>query len=83
MSYRVAVLAVIAGISLASPTFADEITGSWCPPGGGRSLVVDNLDKVTFAGQSVTANVQRHHIDFIVPKGQKDAGLRFKRGAIG
>lgn len=62
---------------LASPAAADAIPGDWCPPGGGRILQIKTSGHVTFAGKIVAANVDRHHTDFVIPKGEPDAGSRF------
>ncbi len=66
-------MVLFAGVS----AHADQIVGEWCPPGGGRSLIVRNYDDVTFAGLAVKANVDRHHVDFEIPAGEPDAGQKF------
>jgi hypothetical protein len=70
-------LAVLVLLLAALPARADQIIGEWCPPGGSVSLVVKNHDDVTFAGASVQANVDRHHVDFIIPANLADSGSRF------
>lgn len=79
MKRRELIIAVsaLALITLMAPARADQIVGSWCPPGGGTSLVVRNYDDVVFAGQAVKANVVRHHVDFVIPEGAGDAGQLF------
>lgn len=61
----------------AAPAMADQIVGQWCPPGGGRSMNVQNYDDVRFNGAQVKANVDRHHVDFTIPAGEPDAGQTF------
>jgi hypothetical protein len=70
-------LAVLALLLVATPAWADQIVGEWCPPGGSVSLIVKNYDDVSFAGQAVEASVGRHHVDFVIPAGQPGAGMRF------
>ena len=78
MPLRTIGYSVVALIGMTSSAFADVITGEWCEPGGGaRILVVKNYDDVTFVGKAVKANVDRHHVDFVIPAGEKDAGTRF------
>ena len=69
--------AVLALVLVATPAWADQIIGEWCPPGGSVSLIVKNYDDVSFAGQAVEARVGRHHVDFVIPAGTADAGMRF------
>ncbi|MGI9409802.1 MAG: hypothetical protein ACR2OV_06995 [Hyphomicrobiaceae bacterium] len=78
MPLRTVGLSVIALIGLTSSAVADVITGEWCEPGGGgRILIINNYDDVTSVGKAVKANVDRHHVDFVIPTGEKDAGIRF------
>ncbi|MFT7575536.1 MAG: hypothetical protein ACI9XZ_001917 [Alphaproteobacteria bacterium] len=67
----------VAALLAGSPAVADQIAGQWCPPGGGRTLVVKGHQDVTFAGKPVQANVDRHHVDFAIPVGEPDAGTKF------
>lgn len=74
---------VVIALSLfASPALADVITGEWCPPGGGRSLLVKPTLEVEFAGQPVEANANRHHVDFVIPTGEPDAGQKLNADQI-
>jgi len=76
--HAMTVAAIVLSLAMTSvPAQADQIAGSWCPPGGGQSLVVRGHDDVVFDGQAVKANVDRHHVDFVVPDGAGDAGQRF------
>ncbi len=60
-----------------APASADQIVGEWCPPDGGRSLSVRNYNDVSLNGKAVQANVDRHHVDFVIPAGEPDAGVKF------
>ena len=75
-----AALTVVALVN--SPASADVIVGQWCPPGGGRSVSVENYDNVSIDGTAVKANVNRHHVDFVIPAGVQDAGARFDADQI-
>ncbi len=77
MVCRVVVVALLLAVVPMSPASADQIVGEWCPPGGGMSLSVRNYDDVAFNGTAVKANVDRHHVDFVIPDGQPDAGASF------
>lgn len=61
---------------------ADQIDGNWCSPTG-KTLSVDGPQVVTPGGSSVTANYDRHHVDFIIPKGEARAGERFVADQLG
>ncbi len=76
--HPIAVVTIVLSLAMTSaPAHADQIAGSWCPPGGGQSLVVRGHDDVALDGRAVKANVTRHHVDFVVPEGASDAGQRF------
>lgn len=78
MVCRAIVFSIIAMSLTVSSAVADVIIGEWCPPAGGRSLLVKNFDDVTFVGKAVKANVDRHHVDFVIPPGEPDTGAHFK-----
>lgn len=69
---------VFAGASLASSgqALADKIDGTWCSPRG-ASVSVDRSTVITPGGNTVTANYDRHHVDFEIPAGEPDGGKRF------
>lgn len=72
--------ALLALAILSLSTFAaraDQILGTWCAPGGGRSVKVNDGTVVTPGGKSIPANVVRHHVDFVFPDGEPDAGSTF------
>lgn len=56
---------------------ADQILGTWCAPDGGRSIKVNDGSVITPGGKSIPANVVRHHVDFVFPAGEPDAGATF------
>jgi hypothetical protein len=60
-----------------SPARADQINGTWCAPGGGKSIRVEDASVISPGGKTVTANVVRHHVDFVIPPGEPDAGATF------
>ena len=82
MTCRRALVLVAAMFWTASAAVADVITGAWCPPGGGRVLVVKNFNDVTFRSKMVKANVDRHNVDFVIPDGEPDAGQQFKANQL-
>ena len=78
MLRSVAVIAVIAAWLPATPAKADEITGWWCTPSGDKSIHVKYDGTITSpGGQTVAGNVRRHHLDFVIPAGETDAGATF------
>lgn len=58
------------------PVFADQINGNWCSPSG-QTLSINGADVVTPAGNHVSANHDRHHIDYQIPAGEPNAGDQF------
>ena len=77
MARRACVISFIVTFLTVSPVMADEIIGEWCPTGGGRSVMIRDYTDVMFNGQTVKANVDRHHVDFVIPSGERDAGASF------
>lgn len=63
-------------IAATQPALADRIDGNWCSPKG-QSISVDGPKVITPGGNAVTANYDRHHVDFEIPKGEKNSGDRF------
>ena len=61
----------------ALPVRADEITGTWCAPGGGKSIKVEDPIVISPGGKQVRANLTRHHLDFVIPAGEANAGATF------
>ena len=58
------------------PALADQIDGKWCSPEGER-IEIAFSDVTTPAGNSVTANYDRHHIDYVIPEGETQEGKIF------
>ena len=58
------------------PVFADQINGNWCSPSG-QTLSINGADVITPAGNHVSANHDRHHIDYLIPAGEPNAGKQF------
>ena len=77
MLARFAVIAV-ASCLVAPPAHADEISGWWCTPSGDKSIHVKHDGTITSpGGQPVAGSVRRHHVDFVIPSGEQDAGATF------
>lgn len=70
-------LALILVTAASGAAHADQILGQWCAPGGGKSIRVEDASVISPGGKTVTANVVRHHVDFVVPPGEPDAGATF------
>ena len=78
MLRRVALVAALAASVAAPPSKADEIGGWWCTPAGDKSIHVSYDGTITSpGGQTVSGTVRRHHIDFVIPDGEADAGATF------
>ena len=69
-------LTLCVSIALISGSFADQINGNWCSPGG-KTLSINDDQVITPAGNRVTANFDRHHIDYQIPAGEPHAGDQF------
>lgn len=76
MKPYVPLAAALIVIATVQPSLADRIDGNWCSPEG-RSISVDGPNVVTPGGRTITANYNRHHVDFEIPKGEPDSGNRF------
>ena len=63
-------------VSLSLPAAADQINGNWCSPKG-QTLSINGTHVITPAGNVVSANHERHHIDYQIPLGEPNAGDRF------
>ena len=59
-----------------APARADQIDGKWCSMEG-ELIEVAFTDVTTLGGNAVKANYDRHHIDFVIPKGEKHEGMVF------
>lgn len=55
---------------------ADEISGDWCSPTGAHVRFEGNT-VLTPGGQVTDGIYSRHAFEFIIPEGEKDAGLIF------
>lgn len=67
-----AFLALIFSTSIAH---ADQIDGTWCSPKG-ESMTIEGSNVVTPGGNKITANYDRHHVDYALPEGEENAGAR-------
>ncbi len=70
---------VLAGCFLAAFTLgvhADQINGDWCSPNG-QVVSIDGAHVITPYGNQVSANHDRHHIDYQIPAGEPNAGDQF------
>jgi hypothetical protein len=76
MFLRIACFAFAIVMSCATAR-ADQIPGHWCAPDGGRSIKIDYASIVTPGGKTVQGNITRHHVDFVIPDGEQDAGATF------
>lgn len=56
---------------------ADQILGRWCAPGGVQSIQVEAARVISPGGKPVAGNITRHSVDFIIPAGEKNAGMTF------
>ena len=74
MYLRLAAFVVL--FTAAQPALADQINGNWCSPDG-QSMTVDGPRVVTPGGHTVTANYDRHHVDYRIPEGEPSSGDRF------
>ena len=61
----------------ATAVLADQIDGNWCSPDG-KSVSIDGPRVTTIGGASVTANYNRHHIDYVIPAGEPNEGASFQ-----
>ena len=52
-------------VALCSNALADQIDGSWCSLDG-KSISVDGPQVTTPGGKNITANYNRHHVDFTI-----------------
>ncbi len=62
--------------AMSQPVFADQINGNWCSASG-KTLSINGSDVITPAGNQVSANHERHHIDYQIPAGEPNAGAQF------
>lgn len=83
MTRKTILLAAVLIVSSAITAHADQILGQWCAPGGTRSVKVDQATVVSPGGKTVPANITRHHVDFVMPDGEKDAGATFNADQLG
>ena len=67
---------LIAAALLLAPTaaLADAIDGTWCEPGGLRSMQIAGSSFVTPGGHTVTGLHRRHDGGYTVPEGEAGAG---------
>ncbi|MGI9387039.1 MAG: hypothetical protein ACR2OX_06380 [Methyloligellaceae bacterium] len=75
MVIKVAALVVILLIAFAPSALADIIDGTWCSPLG-KTISIDGPSVVTPGGNTVVARYDRHHIDYVIPAGEPNAGDR-------
>ncbi len=73
---KVAVLFAGFTVVLGGQAFADKIDGMWCSPKG-ASISIDQSRVITPGGATVTANYNRHHVDYEIPAGEPNGGGRF------
>ncbi len=72
------VLLAIAMLTFSANTvMADQIDGNWCSPDG-KSISINGPRVTTAGGASVTANYNRHHIDYVIPSGEPNEGASFQ-----
>jgi len=79
---RISTIAAAILAASSTITFADHIDGRWCSPLG-RSIIVNGPQVTTPEGAQVTANYDRHHIDYIIPTGEPRAGDTFSADQLG
>ena len=67
---------LIAAMVLLAPAAAqaDSIDGTWCEPGGPRSMQIMGSAFVTPGGHAVTGLYRRHDGGYTVPEGEAGAG---------
>jgi len=62
------------GLALsAGAAWADRIDGNWCSPAN-ATMTIEGPRVVTPSGKVTQGDYYRHHFDYIVPDGDKDAG---------
>lgn len=83
MSPAIICLALCSIIMSCTAARADQIPGHWCAPGGDRSIRIDYTSIVTPGGKTVAGNITRHHVDFVIPEGEPDAGATFSADQLG
>ena len=52
---------------------ADRIDGNWCSPAN-ATMTIEGPRVVTPGGKVTQGDYYRHHFDYIVPEGDKEAG---------
>ncbi|MCP4933685.1 MAG: hypothetical protein GY927_05635 [bacterium] len=78
---KICVLTSVLIGTINQPVFADQINGNWCSPSG-KTLSIDGAQVTTPYGNSVTANHDRHHIDYEIPAGEPNAGGQFSANQL-
>lgn len=76
MKVYLSLAAIIILVAATQPALADQIDGNWCSPDG-QSISVDGPNVVTPGGSKISANYDRHHVDFQIPEGEPHSGDRF------
>jgi len=71
---RTAFIAVSLAIS-AGAAMADKIDGNWCSPTN-ATMTIEGPSVTTPSGKVTRGDYYRHHFDYIVPDGDKEAGAR-------
>lgn len=71
-------LSILAGFAVvmligAPAAWADAIDGSWCHADG-RHMSIDGPAIVIPTGKQMTGQYDRHAFEYVVPKGERDAG---------
>ncbi len=76
MPFKLSVLVMIFLVTSTATALADKIDGTWCSPSGKR-ISIDGPQVITPSGKTVVARYDRHHIDYVIPEGEPNAGNRF------
>ena len=63
-------------LALSLGAHADQINGNWCASNG-QTISIDGSQVITPFGNKVSANHDRHHIDYQIPAGEPNAGDQF------
>ncbi|MCF6200060.1 MAG: hypothetical protein L3J67_11835 [Hyphomicrobiaceae bacterium] len=75
-SLKTLLLTGLFSVFASSFVLADQINGNWCAADG-RTISIDGPHVTTPAGNTVLAIHGRHHIDYLIPENETDAGHRF------
>ncbi len=67
-------LATAFALALSTGTaMADRIDGNWCSPAN-ATMTIEGPRVVTPSGKTTQGQYYRHHFDYVVPDGDRDAG---------